>query len=89
MVGVRSTRRSGTSPVEALKTILAEQVHAQIYRDQIWKRGGRVGTYISRPADAPPWNKPQRDRFLKAYADAYTGDDASKRPAAIRCSRTV
>ena len=70
--------RTGTSPVEALKSILAEQVHAQIYRDQIWKRGGRVGTYISRPADAPPWDGTQRDRFLKAYAAAYSGDDASK-----------
>lgn len=76
--------RSGVSPVHALKTILAEQIHAQVFRDQMWKRGGRVGTYLTRPATAPPWtsgggqNQPSpRDRFLEQWKDAYSGDSAS------------
>ena len=36
----------GASPVLALKSILAEQISAQIYRNQVWQRGGRVGSYI-------------------------------------------
>lgn len=68
--------RRGVSPVEALKSILAEQIHAQIYRDQKWTRGGRVGTYLSRPADAPKWSDEARSRFAKAWRSKYSGDDA-------------
>lgn len=70
--------RVGTSPVEALKSILAEQVHAQIYREQMWKRGGRVGVYLSRPKDAPEWSTEARERFAKQWASAYSGDDGPK-----------
>src|SRR5699024_6823812 len=47
--------RTGTSPIEALKTTLAEQVNAQMYRDQRWRKGARADAYIYRPADAPQW----------------------------------
>ena len=68
----------GASPVLALKAILAEQVSAQIYRNQIWERGGRVGSYIHRPKDAPPWSEEARDRFVGQYRDAYSGDRAPR-----------
>ena len=73
-----SDPRSGASPVEALKTILAEQIHAQIYRDQNWQKGGRVGAVLSRPADAPQWSPEARTRFAKAWQDKYAGDAAPK-----------
>jgi HK97 family phage portal protein len=75
--------RSGVSPVHALKTILAEQIHAQVFRDQMWKRGGRVGTYLSRPADAPRWTDAgpdgvsPRKRFIEQWSNSYAGDNAS------------
>lgn len=68
----------GTSPVIALKTILAEQIHAQIYRDQMWKRGGRVGNWIYRPPDAPEWSGDARERWIKSYRNAYTGDQGKR-----------
>jgi HK97 family phage portal protein len=73
--------KSGTSPVHALKAILAEQIHAAIFRDQMWKKGGRVGTYLWRPVDAPPWNSGQnspRDRFIKQWEENYSGDNGPK-----------
>lgn len=72
---------SGTSPVHSLKAILAEQIHAQVFRDQMWKRGGRVGTYLTRPVDAPPWSSSAspdqpsaRDRFIEQWRTNYSGD---------------
>lgn len=74
----------GVSPVHALKTILAEQVHAQVFRDQMWKRGGRVGTYIYRPLEAPDWGKSAgpdqpsaRSRFITQWQEKYSGDQGS------------
>ncbi|MDD7812616.1 phage portal protein [Mycobacterium sp. CSUR Q5927] len=75
--------RSGVSPVHALKAILAEQIHAQVYRDQMWKRGGRVGAYLTRPIGAPPWGSgsPEqpsaRSRFITQWEAAYAGDGGS------------
>jgi HK97 family phage portal protein len=74
--------KSGTSPVHALKAILAEQVHAAVFRDQMWQRGGRVGTFLSRPTGAPDWSqgekgKTPRDRFIEQWQNNYAGDRAA------------
>lgn len=73
----------GASPVHALKSILAEQVHAQTYREQMWRNGGRVGMYLSRPADAPAWGKGSdgrddaRTRFIEQWQE-FAGDQGPK-----------
>lgn len=56
---------SPVSPIEALKDILAEQIEAWRYRRQVWERGGRVGTFITRPAEAAggEWSEEARQRF--------------------------
>jgi phage portal protein BeeE len=58
----------GTPPMDALKQTLAEQISAQEFRLQMWKRGGRVGTYLTRPATAPPWDNVARTRFRDSFA---------------------
>ncbi|WP_285189935.1 phage portal protein [Rhodococcus sp. MEB041] len=68
--------RKGSSPVDALKSILSEQMHAQEYREQVWKKGGRVGAVMTRPAEAPKWTREQKDRFSEAWAAKYAGDNA-------------
>lgn len=75
---------SGTSPVHALKGILAEQIYAQVFREQMWKRGGRVGTYLTRPVEAPKWSdspapgQPSaRSRFIEQWREKYSGDTGS------------
>lgn len=75
--------RTGTSPVHALKSILAEQVHAQVFRDQMWRNGGRVGQYLTRPAEAPDWSAADptgasaRSRFVTQWQE-FSGDDGAK-----------
>ncbi|PPG36326.1 phage portal protein [Rathayibacter sp. AY2B5] len=68
---------SSSSPVEALKQILAEQVHAMTFREQMWRRGGRIGGYLTRPVGAK-WEPGVRERFVQAWKANYAGDDAPK-----------
>lgn len=68
----------GCSPVATLKQVLAEQVNAARFREQLWKRGGRVNSYVSRPVTAPEMSAEARRKFQRQFNAAYTGDDASK-----------
>lgn len=65
--------KDGATPIHALKLILEEQMQAWAYRTQVWKRGGRIGSYITRPKDAK-WSDTARDRFMAAWRDKFTGD---------------
>lgn len=67
----------GTSPVETLRLILAEQHSARKYRNQVWKKSGRTGGIIMRPKDAPDWDNVGRRRFLKMW-EAFTGNNGEK-----------
>lgn len=69
--------KHGTSPVETLKQVLAEQVQAWSYREQVWQRGGRVGAYITRPKDAQ-WSDAARERFAQDWKARWTGNDGKK-----------
>ena len=69
--------KHGTSPVETLKQVLAEQVQAWSYREQVWQRGGRVGAYITRPKDAQ-WSDPARERFARDWKERWTGIEGKK-----------
>jgi HK97 family phage portal protein len=68
--------KEGSTPLHALKEILAEQVSAQRYRNQVWKNGGRTSGTISRPVDAPTWDQTTRDRFKKQWRDQFAGDNS-------------
>lgn len=70
--------RVGVSPVASLKGILAEQLHAFSFRSQLWQRGGRVGSYLTRPADAPEWDPDARKKFKRDFSSAWSGDSGSK-----------
>lgn len=60
---------ASSSPVDALRDTMAEQIAAWEYRRQMWSRGGRVGTFISRPKDAPVWNDDARNRFAESWRE--------------------
>lgn len=66
--------RQGTSPVETLRQILAEEYAATRYREQLWRNGARVAGYIQRPKDAPRWSPEARERFGTSWQAQYTGD---------------
>ncbi|WIC89773.1 portal protein [Gordonia phage Sapo] len=69
--------RTGQTPLLALKETLAEQVAAASFRRQLWARGGRVGSFLSRPAGAPKWDPKVRSAFLTAFRNAWTGNNAT------------
>lgn len=61
------------SPVETLRLLLEEQHHSRKHRIQLWRRNGRVGSYIARPKDAPSWEAGDRKRFYQMF-EAFTGE---------------
>lgn len=65
--------RRGASPVDTLRSILAEQWEATAFRLQMWTKGGRVGSYLTRPSDAPAWDPANRQRFVDEFRAQYTG----------------
>lgn len=60
--------RRGVSPIETLRSILAEQYAATAYNAEFWQNGARTSGVILRPADAPDWADPVRKRFLADWA---------------------
>ena len=68
--------RSGSSPVNALKQILSEQVEAQSYRLQVWRRGGRVSSVLTRPAGTQ-WSPEASERFKKDWRSRWTDRDGT------------
>ncbi|MGP9619850.1 phage portal protein [Corynebacterium sp. AOP34-BR1-29] len=66
------TMKRGSSPVEALKDTLREQLEGASYRSQLWKSGARLGGVITRPKDAA-WDAKARRRFKAAWQSQYTG----------------
>ena len=65
--------RFGSSPVGALKAILAEQMMAMAHRQQVWQRGGRISSVLTRPADKP-WSDAARESFRRDWNSKFTGD---------------
>ncbi|MBR1830424.1 MAG: phage portal protein [Atopobiaceae bacterium] len=65
-----------SSPIEALKQVLSEQISAWEYRNGVWKNGGRVSQWISRPAGAE-WSPGARDRFAKSWKARFAGKDGT------------
>lgn len=62
------------SPVEALKDILFEQVESNVFRRQMWQRGGRFNAYITRPKDVERWTDEAFERFRETWRASWAGD---------------
>ena len=70
----------GTSPLEALADMLAEERESSKYRRELWEGGARMPGWIERPVDAPPWAVPltpggesARDKFRTAWQTYASG----------------
>lgn len=66
-----------SSPVETLRLILEEQYSARKHRSQLWKRGPRVGAFVTRPRDAAQWDNTARRRFMDMLR-AFQSDAGEK-----------
>lgn len=70
----------GSSPLEALTDMLAEERESSKYRRELWEGGARMPGWIERPVDAPPWSVPTvaggesaRDKFRTAWQTYASG----------------
>jgi HK97 family phage portal protein len=64
------------SPVESLKRVLAERMSALEYRNAVWRNGGWVSRWISRPVGAQ-WTPEQRERFAASWKNRFAGKDGT------------
>jgi HK97 family phage portal protein len=64
--------RDGSTAISALKGVLQEQLQSSLYRQQVWKNGGRVSAVLKRPPNTP-WSPEARDRFREDWYSTYTG----------------
>lgn len=72
--GYDPSHTRGHSPaIEALQGTLREQIEAMTYRSQVWKNGGRVSGFLSRPAGAPAWSENARTQFREDWYSKFTG----------------
>lgn len=69
--------RSNVSPLDGLKQTLTEQIEADRFRVQMWKKGGRFNAYISRPKDVAEWSNDAAKRFKEALRSTWAGDDGA------------
>ena len=68
---------SGLSPLETLRRVLAEEHAAGNYREGLWRNGARMYGIVNRPATAPEWSDPARQRFKQEFSALYAGNDLS------------
>ena len=64
------------SPIEALKDVLSEQISAWEFRNGVWRNGGRVQQWISRPLGAE-WTPGAKERFAKSWKKRFSGNDGT------------
>ncbi|WP_217235460.1 phage portal protein [Streptomyces sp. AC555_RSS877] len=65
--------RYGSSPIDALRSLLAEEFEANRAREQMWRNGGRLSGVLKRPADAPKWDPTARSRFKEGWRSYTSG----------------
>lgn len=66
-----------TSPVEALRDLMAEQVESNTFRRQMWQRGGRFNAYVTRPKDVEKWTNEAFERFKRTWNESWAGADGT------------
>ena len=74
---------TGLSPLETLRRVLAEEHAAGDYREHFWQNAARMHGIIKRPAGAPEWSRPARDRFKAEFEALYAGGENSGRTAIL------
>ena len=66
------------SRISALKETLHEQVESNSFRRQMWQRGGRFNSYLTRPKDVAPWSDSAFERFKETFKASWAGSQAAE-----------
>ena len=72
---------AGSSPIEALRRVLAEEHEAGVMREQTLRNGARMSGYLTRPPADPAkgisaWSDEARERFARGWTNQYTANGA-------------
>ena len=65
------------SRITALKETLHEQIESNRFRRQMWHKGGRFNSYVTRPKDVQPWSDSAFERFKETFNLSWAGKDAA------------
>ena len=71
------------SRITALKETLHEQIESNGFRRQMWQKGGRFNSYLTRPKDVAPWSEAAFQRFKDTWNSSWAGsggEDAGGTP---------
>ena len=66
------------SKISALKETLHEQIESNKFRRQMWNRGGRFNSYLTRPKDVAPWSETAFERFKETWKASWAGNEAAE-----------
>lgn len=66
------------SKISALKETLHEQIESNGFRRQMWHRGGRFNSYLTRPKDVASWSDGAFERFKETWKKSWAGSEASE-----------
>ena len=61
------------SRIAALKETLYEQIESSAFRRQMWQKGGRFNSYLTRPKDVEPWSDAAYERFKTTWQNSWAG----------------
>lgn len=64
--------RSGSSPIDSLRSLLGEEFEANRAREQMWRNGGRLSGVLKRPKEASDWSPEARARFKEGWRSYVT-----------------
>lgn len=65
------------SRISALQETLHEQIESNSFRRQMWHRGGRFNSYLTRPKDVAPWSDDAFARFKETWKNSWAGSDGA------------
>lgn len=65
------------SRISALKETLHEQIESNKFRRQMWHRGGRFNSYLTRPKDVAAWNEQAFERFKETWKNSWAGNSGA------------
>jgi len=63
----------GLSPIETLRTTLAQDAAATDHREQYWRHASRMDGVIERPLTAPRWTKEQKLEWRQQWNERFAG----------------
>ena len=63
-----------TARITALKETLYEQIESGNFRRQMWQKGGRFNSYLTRPKDVGEWSDEAFERFRETWQNSWAGN---------------